>query len=124
MAHLIKALSRVYIKSAAGIRIIEAFQPPDDQSRAAEYRPDADYTARVKGVFDAASASPETPGSAEVAEAFLRLIEMAAGTRPFRTVPTAAMAPLLEPYNAAAAEIRQVVAQVFNISELTTLKSS
>jgi hypothetical protein len=62
--------------------------------------------------------------AAEVAEAFLRLIEMPASTRPFRTVPTPAMAPLLEPYNAAAAEIRQVVANVFNISELTALKSS
>jgi NAD(P)-dependent dehydrogenase (short-subunit alcohol dehydrogenase family) len=103
--------------------ILEAFQPPDDETRAAEYHPDADFTSRVKAVFDAASASPETPGSAEVAEAFLRLIEMPAGTRPFRTVPTAAMAPLLEPYNNAAAEIRQIVAQVFNISELMVLKT-
>jgi NAD(P)-dependent dehydrogenase (short-subunit alcohol dehydrogenase family) len=103
--------------------ILEAFQPPDDETRAAEYHPDADFTSRVTAVFDAASASPETPGSAEVAEAFLRLIEMPAGTRPFRTVPTAAMAPLLEPYNNAAAEIRQIVAQVFNISELMVLKT-
>jgi NAD(P)-dependent dehydrogenase (short-subunit alcohol dehydrogenase family) len=104
--------------------ILDAFQPPDDESRSAEYEPDTDYTARVKAVFDSARASPETPGSAEVAEAFLRLIEMPAGTRPFRTVPTPAMAPLLEPYNAAAAEMRQVVAKVFNIFELTALKSS
>ncbi len=104
--------------------IIEAFQPSDDEPRAAEYGPDGDYTARVKGVFDAASASPETPGAKEVADTFIRLIEMPAGTRPFRTVPTAAMQPLLEPYNAAAAEIRQRVAQGFNISELTELRSS
>lgn len=102
--------------------ILEAFQPPDDEKRAVEYRPDGDFTSRVKSVFDAASASSETPGSAEVAEAFLRLIEMQAGTRPFRTVPTPAMAPLLEPYNAAAAQIRQAAAQAFNISELTQLK--
>ena len=102
--------------------ILEAFQPPDDETRAAEYRPDADFTSRVKAVFDAANASPETPG--EVAEAFLKLIEMPAGTRPFRTVPTPAMAPLLEAYNTAAAEIRQTVAQVFNVPELTLLKSS
>ncbi len=104
--------------------ILEAFQPPDDETRAAEYRSGGDFTSRVKSVFDAASASPDTPGSAEVAETFLRLIEMPAGTRPFRTVPTAAMAPLLEPYNEAASQIRQLVAQAFNTSELTVLNSS
>lgn len=104
--------------------ILEAFQPADDETRAAEYGPDGDFTSRVKAVFDAANASPETPGAREVAEAFLRLIEMPAGTRPFRTVPTAAMAPLLEPYNIAAAEIRQTVAQAFNVPELTALKRS
>jgi NAD(P)-dependent dehydrogenase (short-subunit alcohol dehydrogenase family) len=104
--------------------ILEAFQPPDDPSRVAEYQPEGDFTARVKGTFDAANASPETPGAAEVAEAFLRLIEMPAGTRPFRTVPTPAMAPLLEAYNTAAAEIRQIVAQVFHVPELMVLKTS
>jgi NAD(P)-dependent dehydrogenase (short-subunit alcohol dehydrogenase family) len=103
--------------------ILEAFQAPDDASRVAEYRPDGDFTPRVKGIFDAANASPETPGGVEVAEAFLRLIEMPAGTRPFRTVPTPAMAPLLEAYNTTAAEIRQVVAQVFNVPELMVLKT-
>ena len=104
--------------------ILEAFQPPDDETRAAEYRSNGDFTSRVKSVFDAANASPETPGAAEVAEVFLRLIEMPAGTRPFRTVPTAAMVPLLEPYNEAAAQIRQIVAQAFNTPELTVLKGS
>jgi NAD(P)-dependent dehydrogenase (short-subunit alcohol dehydrogenase family) len=102
--------------------ILDAFQPPDDETRAAEYHPDGDFTSRVKSVFDSASASPQTPGSAEVATAFLELIEMPAGTRPFRTVPTPAMAPLLEPYNAAAAQIRQIVAQTFNTAELEELK--
>lgn len=101
--------------------ILEAFQPPDDEARAAEYGPNGDFTSRVKGVFDTASASPDTPGAAEVAEAFLKLIEMPAGTRPFRTVPTAAMAPLLDPYNTAAAQIRQLAAQAFNTSELNAL---
>jgi NAD(P)-dependent dehydrogenase (short-subunit alcohol dehydrogenase family) len=104
--------------------ILEALQPPDDESRAAEYGPDGDLTSRVMDVFDAAKASPETPGAIEVAQALLRLIEMPAGTRPFRTVPTPAMAPLLEPYNAAAEQIRQTVAEAFNIPELTALKSS
>jgi NAD(P)-dependent dehydrogenase (short-subunit alcohol dehydrogenase family) len=101
--------------------ILDAFQPPDDQTRAAEYSSDGDFTSRVKSVFAAASASTETPGAPEVAETFLKLIEMPAGTRPFRTVPTAAMMPLLDPYNAAAAQIRQAAAQAFNISELTEL---
>lgn len=103
--------------------ILENFQPPDDEARAAEYGPDANYVARVKAVFDGANAAPETPGSEEIAEAFIRLIEMPAGTRPFRTVPTPAMAPLLEPHNLAADQLRQTAAQVFHVSELTTLKS-
>jgi len=103
--------------------ILENFQPPDDERRAAEYQPESDYVARVKGVFDAANAAPETPGPEEVAEAFIRLIEMPAGTRPFRTVPTAAMAPLLEGYNLAADQIRQTAAQVFNVGDLLALKS-
>jgi NAD(P)-dependent dehydrogenase (short-subunit alcohol dehydrogenase family) len=104
--------------------ILEAFQTPDDEQRAAEYRPDRDYAARVKGVFDAANAAPETPGPQQVVDAFIQLIEMTPGTRPFRTVPTAAMQPLLEPYNAAAAEMRQALAHAFNFSELTELKAS
>ena len=51
-------------------------------------------------------------------------IETPAGTRPFRTVPTPSVAPLLEPYNTAAAQMRQVTTQMFNVPELTTLKSS
>ena len=103
--------------------ILENFQPPDDERRAAEYQPESVYVAGVKGVFDAANAAPETPGPELVAEAFIRLIEMPAGTRPFRTVPTAAMAPLLEAYNAAADQIRQNAAQAFNVGDLLTLKS-
>ena len=103
--------------------ILENFQAPDDESRAAEYQPEADYVAGVKAVFDAANAAPETPGPEIVAEAFIRLIEMPAGTRPFRTVPTAAMAPLLESYNAAADQIRQNAAQAFKVEDLLSLKA-
>jgi NAD(P)-dependent dehydrogenase (short-subunit alcohol dehydrogenase family) len=104
--------------------ILDAFQSPDDESRAADYGADGDFTSRVTAVFDAAKASSETPGATEVAEALLRLIEMPAGTRPFRTIPTPAMAPLLGPYNDAAEQIRQSIAQAFNIHELTALKVS
>src|SRR5690348_1072164 len=102
--------------------ILENFQAPDDERRAAEYSPESDYVASVKGIFDAANTAPETPGPEIVAEAFIRLIEMPAGTRPFRTVPTAAMAPLLEAYNAAADQIRQNAAQAFNVADLLTIK--
>jgi NAD(P)-dependent dehydrogenase (short-subunit alcohol dehydrogenase family) len=102
--------------------ILENFQAPDDEGRAAEYRPNADYVARVKGVFDGANAAPETPGPEEVAEAFIRLIEMPAGTRPFRTVPTPAMAPLLESHNLAADQLRQTVAQIFQVTELLAIQ--
>jgi NAD(P)-dependent dehydrogenase (short-subunit alcohol dehydrogenase family) len=103
--------------------ILKAFQSPNDESRAAEYS-SADFTSRVKRVFDEAGVSPETPGAEVVAESLLRLIEMPAGTRPFRTVPTPGVAPLLEPYNAAAEQIRQTAAQIFNVPELTTLNTS
>jgi NAD(P)-dependent dehydrogenase (short-subunit alcohol dehydrogenase family) len=104
--------------------ILDAFQAADDKARAAEYSPDGDFTSRVQAVFDAARSSPKTPGAAEVAEAMLRVIEMPAGTRPFRTIPTPAMAPLLEPYNTAAEQIRQNIAQAFNTAELTALKTA
>ena len=102
--------------------ILENFQSPDDEARAAEYQPSGDYAARVKAVFDGANAAPETPGLEVVAEAVIRLVEMPAGTRPFRTVPTAAAAPLFEPYNLAAEQLRQNAAQMFNVTELTAPK--
>lgn len=104
--------------------ILEKFLPPTDQSRVADYGPAAEYAARIKGVFDAANSSPETPGPDDVVEAFARLIETPAGERPFRTVPTAALQPLLEPYNATAAEMRHAVAQMFNVPELEVLRRS
>jgi hypothetical protein len=58
-----------------------------------------------------------------VVEAFVRLIETPAGERPFRTVPTAALQPLLEPYNALAATMRDTVARMFKVpEELTVLQ--
>ena len=104
--------------------ILEKFLAPADQARVADYGSVAEYATRVKAVFDAANSAPETPGPDEVVDAFVRLIETPAGERPFRTVPTAALAPLLDPYNAAAAEMRQVVAQIFNVTELLVLQRS
>jgi NAD(P)-dependent dehydrogenase (short-subunit alcohol dehydrogenase family) len=104
--------------------ILEKFLAPADQARVADYGAVAQYADRVKGVFDAANSAPETPGADEVVEAFVRLIETPAGERPFRTVPTAALAPLLDPYNAMSADLRPVVAQIFNSAELMTLQKS
>jgi len=103
--------------------ILEKFVPPADQARVADYGTAADSASRVKEVFDAANIAPETPGADLVVDAFIRLIETPAGERPFRTVPTPTLAPLLDPYNAAAAEIRTVVAQIFNVSDLLVLKT-
>jgi NAD(P)-dependent dehydrogenase (short-subunit alcohol dehydrogenase family) len=103
--------------------ILERFIPPRDQDRVHEYGSTAEATERVKGVFDAASAAPDTPGPEGVAEAFERLIETPAGERPFRTVPTAAIQALLEPYNALSATMRNTLAQIFKVPELTVLPS-
>jgi hypothetical protein len=72
-------------------------------------------------VFDAASSSSETPGPEVVVEAFVRLIETPTGKRPFRTVPTAALQPLLEPYNALASTVRDTLAEQFKVAELAVL---
>jgi NAD(P)-dependent dehydrogenase (short-subunit alcohol dehydrogenase family) len=104
--------------------ILENMLAPSDQSRVIDYGSTAECATRIRGVFDAANSAPDTPGTGEVVEALLRLIETPAGERPFRTVPTASIRPLLEPYNAMAAELRHAVAQIFNVPELMVLKRS
>jgi NAD(P)-dependent dehydrogenase (short-subunit alcohol dehydrogenase family) len=103
--------------------ILEKFLAPADQNRVAEYGPTAEAINRVKSVFDEANTAPETPGPEVVVDAFVRLIETPTGERPFRTVPTAAIQPLLEPYNALAATVRDTVAQLFRVPELTVLRA-
>jgi NAD(P)-dependent dehydrogenase (short-subunit alcohol dehydrogenase family) len=102
--------------------ILEKFLAPADQSRVAEYGSAAEAVERVKGVLEGASSAPETPGPEGVVEAFVRLIETPAGERPFRTVPTAEVQPLLQPYNALAATMRDTVARMFKVPELTVLQ--
>jgi NAD(P)-dependent dehydrogenase (short-subunit alcohol dehydrogenase family) len=104
--------------------IFDRIIAPADHERVADYGPHAQYAERVKAVFDAIGAAPETPGSDEVVEAFLRLIEAPAGERPFRTVSSTAIQPLLDPYNAIAAELRPAVANMFQVPELLTLQRS
>jgi NAD(P)-dependent dehydrogenase (short-subunit alcohol dehydrogenase family) len=95
---------------------------PADAERLASYGTASEYADRVLGVFQTAISNPETPGSEEVAEAFVRLIEMAPSERPFRTVVSAPIQQLLDPYNAAAAVLRPIVAQIFNVPELACVQ--
>lgn len=66
-------------------------------------------------MFAAAAASPETP---EVADAFVRLAEMPAADRPFRTALPLRIEQLLGSYNQAAEAMRPLIAQIFNTPEL------
>lgn len=104
--------------------ISEKSLAPADQGRVAEYGSAAEAVNRVMGIFEGASSAPETPGPEGVVETFVRLIETPAGERPFRTVPTAALQPLLEPYNALAATMRDALAQMFKVPELTVLQTA
>jgi NAD(P)-dependent dehydrogenase (short-subunit alcohol dehydrogenase family) len=97
--------------------IFDRLAAPADRDRVAAYGT-TDFAERVLGVFQFVSGAPDNPGSTEVADALVRLIEMNAAERPFRTVVSAAIQPLLEPYNAAAEGLRPVVAQIFNVPEL------
>jgi NAD(P)-dependent dehydrogenase (short-subunit alcohol dehydrogenase family) len=104
--------------------ILENFIDPADESRLAGYASTAEYLSRIKAVFTEASRNPETPGPEPVVEAFVRLIETPFGQRPFRTVPTAAIRPLVEPLNTLAAGLRQTLPHAFNVPELADPQQS
>jgi NAD(P)-dependent dehydrogenase (short-subunit alcohol dehydrogenase family) len=104
--------------------ILEKIPGPADQARTADYGPAAEVAARVKGIFEGANHDPEVPGPDVVAESFVRLIETPPGERPFRTVPTVALKPLLEPYNEMAVGMRSVTAGIFHSPELLVLQRS
>ena len=91
---------------------------PADAARIAEYGSSAEFAQRVNGVFQAIVGAPEAPGSGEVVDALLALIDMAREQRPFRTVVSAPIQQLLAAYNASADALRPVVAQIFNVPEL------
>ena len=91
---------------------------PADTARAASYGDAAGFADRVLGVFQSVISAPDAPGSEEVAEALVQLIEMEPAARPFRTPVSLAMHQLLDAYNAGADALRPVVAQVFNVPEL------
>ena len=91
---------------------------PADAARMAEYGSTADFAQRVDGVFQAIVGAPDAPGSGEVVDALVSLIDMAPEQRPFRTVVSAPIQQLLGPYNATADALRPAVAQIFNVAEL------
>jgi NAD(P)-dependent dehydrogenase (short-subunit alcohol dehydrogenase family) len=102
--------------------IFDRLQPPADVGRVADYGINGQYAERVLAVFRAAISAPDAPGSEEVADALVQLVEMEPRQRPFRTVVSPPIQQLLEPYNAAALELRPIVAQIFNVPELAGLE--
>jgi NAD(P)-dependent dehydrogenase (short-subunit alcohol dehydrogenase family) len=98
--------------------IFDKLMEPADTARAATYGSHGDYADRVRGVFRAVIGAPGAPGSEEVAAALVELVEMQPGHRPFRTVVSAPIKQLLDPYNAAAEQLRPIVAQIFNVPDL------
>ena len=99
-------------------RIFDRNLEPADRERVASYGDAAQYAERVWNTFLSAINAPGAPGSEEVAEVLVRLVEAQPGERPFRTVVSAPIAQLLTPYNETAESLRPVVAQIFNVSEL------
>jgi NAD(P)-dependent dehydrogenase (short-subunit alcohol dehydrogenase family) len=104
--------------------IFDRLVAPADAQRVADYGAQGDFADRVLGTYVAALNEPGAPGSEEVAETFVRLVEMDAGTRPFRTVVPAATEQLLGPYNAAAEALRPITAQIFNVPDLVRASKS
>lgn len=98
--------------------IFDRLLEPSDLQRVASYGEEAQYADRVRDTFRSAINAPGAPGSEEVAETLVQLVEADPGTRPFRTVISAPIVPLLSPYNETADALRPIVAQIFNVSEL------
>jgi len=104
--------------------IFDKLMTPSDQQRVADYGSNGEFASRVLSVFHGAINSPDAPGSEEVAEALVTLIEMDPAARPFRTVVSAPLQQLLDPYNKTADELRTVAAQMFNVPELADTKKA
>jgi NAD(P)-dependent dehydrogenase (short-subunit alcohol dehydrogenase family) len=98
--------------------IFDRLATPADRERLADYGGSAEFADRVHGVFKSVIDAPGAPGSEEVADALVRLVETEPGRRELRTVVSAPIQQLLQPYNAAAESLRPVVAQIFNVPEL------
>jgi NAD(P)-dependent dehydrogenase (short-subunit alcohol dehydrogenase family) len=91
---------------------------PLDAERVAGYGPHGDYVESVGNTFAAAMADPDNPGSSDVADAVGELIAMAPEARPFRTIVSPPIVPLLTPYNEMAETHRAVIAGIFGVAHL------
>ena len=104
--------------------IFDRIALPDDGERVASYGDAADAIERVRNVFLTVANAPDNPGSQDVAEALVTLVEMDPADRPFRTLVSGAMQQLLGQYNAASESLRPVVAQIFNVPELAGIPAA
>lgn len=104
--------------------IIERAVTPADRERVDEFGAAGSYVEQVNAVFAAAMADPTNPGSDEVAEAIVQLVEMTPADRPFRTVLSPPIVPVLQPYNEIAEGHRAVVASIFGVEHLLSLAPS
>jgi len=98
--------------------IFDRIMEPADRERLAEYGANAACAERVLGVFQGAIGAPDNPGSRDIADTFVQLVEMPDGERPFRTVEPEPIRQLLQAYNDTAESLRPIVAQIFAVPEL------
>jgi NAD(P)-dependent dehydrogenase (short-subunit alcohol dehydrogenase family) len=98
--------------------IFDRLMYPGDAATLASYGASAEFADRVLGVFKGAIGAQTDSDADEVVTATLQLIDTPSGQRPFRTIVSAAVKPLLEPYNDAADGLRPIVAQIFAVPEL------
>lgn len=98
--------------------IFDRLMNPADAGTLASYGPSAEFADRVLGVFKGTIGGQTDADADEVVTATLQLIDTPMGNRPFRTVVSAPVRPMLEPYNAAAEGLRPIVAQIFAVPEL------
>lgn len=104
--------------------IFDRLVSPADVDRLVSYGSAADTADRVRETFLSAIGAPGAPGAEEVGEALVKLVEMDAAERPFRTVVSAPIVELLAPYNAMSEGLRPVVAQIFNVMDLVGAQTS
>src|SRR5688572_572945 len=103
--------------------IFDKTAAPLDNGRIAEYGA-VDYSERVTRTFDAAMTARDAEDPREVVDSFIRLIELPAGTRPFRTIVGSRVKALLASYNEAAEQISLNTMQTFRLAELVRTRKS
>ena len=95
---------------------------PADPERANAYPEMQPRLAGLLGMLEAMGNDPNAPNPQDVADAILRLVEMAPGTRPLRTIVDAQMGPLVEGLNRFADQIQAQALAGLGMSDLLTTK--